>query len=414
MKLMMNYKIVLSSLIFSIAISATPVIKFISPPEDEPIIAYDSLSILGELKKSNEIYVNGHPVEVKNGLFKVKLTFKDPGSKEITFKAINKDGNTTKKLPIIILETYPDIEKSKYKLEIELLKSLDIMNSYLGTDFFKDKILLKKAEISRTLLKINGVDPISKANYNYNYIDLISTHWAYHYIQLALQHNLIEPLSPVELAPNQILTRKDILMLLLQNYTFKLNNNNKQKYYKDLQADIMDHRQISSIAAKGYLPKEWTDSNYFHLDKPVTRGELAFLVTRLDKILKEINTNFKITLPKYYKTPLPISNEILLLSFKKINSGIFLLEFNPDLKKKTLFIEFNIHTNKKTFTYLLVDDGEGVDLQENDNIYTTLLNFKKFNNGKYRYSYKLFDKYNLLYKVGEGNIFLTTEAIKIK
>jgi len=378
-----------------------PVIKIISPMEAEPIIAYEEISIYGELLDSDKLFVNNYNVELQNGLFRLKFEFSETGYREFVFRAENENGKTEKVLKVVVLKTYPDIENNVYQKEIELMSTLELIPSYLGTDFFKPNAYVRKSELSRILLLLDGVKPTSKYKISFYYRDLLKTHWAYHYIQLALNHNLIYPLNAIEFAPDKIITREEMLKTL-KNFYVDVREESRA-YYKDILLDNTDHRRISYLAAQGYLPMSWIKDDSFHPLKPVTREELAYLLSRVDQIGSRIKDDYMIEQARYRKTPLVLNaDNIFIMSFKEVTKDVFVAMCNPEKNKQTLFVELQLQNDHDIVKVLLVDDGKNIDLIKNDNIYSGLINMGYYKEGEYSYLFKLFDEYNLIYQVGDG------------
>ncbi|OGI06106.1 MAG: hypothetical protein A2Y40_02460 [Candidatus Margulisbacteria bacterium GWF2_35_9] len=399
----MLIRAILIVLSFSLIFAQLPVIKIISPMESDPIIAYDEINIYGELIDSDKLFVNNYNVDLQNGLFRLKFKFSETGYREFAFRAENENGKTEKVLKVDVLKTYPDIEKSPYKREIEIISTLQLMPSYMGTDFFKPDNYVRKAELTRILLLLQGIAPTTKYKTNFFYRDLLQTHWAYHYIQLALNHNLIYPLNAVEFAPDKIITREEVLRIL-KNFYGNLKEESRA-YYRDILVDDNEHRTIAYLAAQGYLPPDWIKEDSFYPLKPVKREELAYLLSRLDHMDKRIKDDYLLEQQRFRKNPLQSeSDTTFVLSFKEITENIYVVECNPERNKQTLFIELQLQSEAEVIKILLVDDGRNIDLLKDDNIYSGLINFQNYKEGTYSYLYKLFDEYNLIYQVGDGEL----------
>lgn len=399
----MILRAILLILSISFIFAQVPVIKIISPMETEPIIAYEEISIYGELLDSDKLFVNNYNVDLQNGLFRLKFKFSETGYREFVFRAENETGTSEKVLKVVVLKTYPDIVDNPYQREIELMSTLKLVPSYLGTDFFKPNAYVRKSELTRILLLLKGINPTEKFKTNFFYRDLLKTHWAYHYIQLALNYNLIYPLNALSFAPDKIITREEILKIL-KNFYENLKEESRA-YYKDLLVDNSDHRRISYLASKGYLPLNWIKEDQFFPMKPVERDELAYLLSRVNQVSKQINDEYMIDQQRYRKNPLLVDPDtIFVMSFKDVTKDIFVAMCNPERNKQTLFIELQLQNKKNQIKVLLVDDGAHVDLLQGDNIYSGLINMRPYKEGTYSYLYKVFDEYNLIYQVGEGTL----------
>ena len=395
----------------AIVYAETPVIKIIAPLEDVPIIAYKELSILGEVKNTSRLSVNNYKVEIKNDLFKLKFKFSEPGYREFVLKAENEKGKTEKKLKVLSLDTFPDIVGDDFQREIELVTTLELLGSYLGTDFFRPGYFLRKAELARVILLLSDIKPTSAYGNTYKFNDLLPSHWAHSYIQLALNNNLISPNNNDEFGPNQIITRLELLRVLRRYYRNSRDEN--RTFFKDLSEDKKDYKFVNYLASKGYLPLLWIQEENFFPNKPVTRAELAFILSRIDKIYSKIKDTYLIEMPIYKKNIQKEGVNELNISFKVISDNVFMVECVPDKTKITLFIEILINNDELDKKIILIDDGLGVDLITGDNVFTGIMNLSGINLTKYTFQYKLFDEFNLIYKVGEGRLRVENDQIKV-
>ncbi|MEK6557665.1 MAG: hypothetical protein AABZ14_05130, partial [Candidatus Margulisiibacteriota bacterium] len=177
----------------SLLFADLPIIKIISPLEEDPIFANQELSILGELKNGRKLTVNNNNVNVLNGLFRVKFKFSESGYRELVFRAENESGWTEKRVKVISLITFPDIKGTSYEREIEVVSTLGLFSSYMGTDFYRPRTYVRRYDVARLLLLLKGVVPTAGYTNIYQFPDLPSVHWAYPYIQLALNNDLMNP-----------------------------------------------------------------------------------------------------------------------------------------------------------------------------------------------------------------------------
>ncbi|MDD5457377.1 MAG: S-layer homology domain-containing protein [Candidatus Margulisbacteria bacterium] len=388
---------------YSVSLAQLPIIKIISPMEEDPIIAYKEINILGEALHTDKLYVNNYKVEMQDGLFRLKFKFSEPGFRMLNFVAENEKDKTEKKVKVVSLETFPDIKGYEYQREIEILTTMQFFPGYYGTDFFRPRYYVRRAEMARLLLMLKDINPVTNYNNTYHFQDLLPAHWAYSYIQLALNYNLMYPVNASEFAPNRIVTREEVLEMLKKFYKYA--GEETHTFYSDLLTDNSEHRWFSFLAASGYLPPAWVAEDNFNLNKPVTRGELVYLTARIDKIYARIKKDYQIELPLVKKMHLTQnqenSSEIII---KNLTGNVFVIECNPDKLKKTLFVEFQLKQEKGRNTVLLVDDGEGADILQGDGIFTGIINLGENPVRQYKYLYKLFDEYNLIYKVGEGSL----------
>jgi hypothetical protein len=390
-------------LLLTLTLADNPIIKIVSPIDDDPVIAYRELTILGELRNANKLTVNGYKVQLERGLFRLKFKFSDTGYREFVFKAENDSGRAERKIKVVSLETFPDIKSSPYQREIEMASTLKYMGSYLGTDFFRPRSFVRKADMARLLLVLKGVPSTLPVSHKYEFRDLPASHWAAPYIQLAIDNNLISPMSPIDFGPNRIMTRIEILSLLRRFYKFQ--REESRSFFKDLNGDTGEERWISALAGQGALPLAWIQTDTFFPNRPVTREELASLLCRMESIALQIRDQFGFEFRRYKKSAAVEGLfDQLDVSFRTITHDVFVVECTPPKDRKPMFVEFQLMGGRDKSTVLLMDDGQGSDLIAGDRVFSGVINLARFHANAFQYIYKLFDDYNLIYKVGEGKI----------
>jgi hypothetical protein len=199
------------------------------------------------------------------------------------------------------------------------------------------------------------------------------------------------------------MTRLEVLSLLRRFY--KSQREESRSFFKDLNGDKGDERWISSLAAQGALPLTWIQTDTFFPNRPVTRAELAALLCRMDVIATQIRGQYGIEFRRHKKSvALEGFFNQLDISFRTITHDVYGVECSPAKDKKPLFVEFQLIGDRDRSTVLLMDDGQGSDLIEGDRVYSGVINLSRFRSSSFQYVYKLFDDYNLIYKVGEGKI----------
>lgn len=398
----MKYIIILV-LLLTFSVAENPIIKIISPIDDDPVIAYKELTILGELHNANKLTVNGYKVQLENGLFRLKFKFSDTGYREFVFKAESESGRVEKKINVVSVETFPDIKNTDYQREIEMACTLKYMGSYLGTDFFRPRSFVRKGDMARLLLVLKGISPTTPLSHQYEFKDTPASHWAYPYVQLALDNNLLSPMTPTEFGPNRLITRQELLSMLRRFY--KTQREESRSFFKDLNGDSGEERWISALAGQGAIPLAWVQTDTFFSNRPVMRGELAAILCRMDSVSARIKEQFGFEFRRYKKS---VALEDLFnqmdVSFRTITRDVYAIECSPAKDRKPLFIEFQLIGDRDRSTVLLMDDGQGADLIDGDRVYSGVINLTRFHTNSYQYMYKLFDDYNLIYKVGEGKI----------
>jgi hypothetical protein len=84
-----NKKFVLLLLALSLAFGQQPILKIISPIENDPIITTGKTTIFGELKRADNLYINNNKVTIEKGLFRIIIPEQQPGKKVYRLVARN-------------------------------------------------------------------------------------------------------------------------------------------------------------------------------------------------------------------------------------------------------------------------------------------------------------------------------------
>jgi len=395
----------------ALSFTQTPLIKIISPIEHNPIITAKEVVLYGEIKLSNTLYFNNKPVKIDNGLFKIKLPLQSPGYNKYRLSAKNYYGTTNKDIPITTLKTISDIYVSPYKKEIEILYTLNILSAYMGTDFFKPNRFITKAEISKLLIKVHGLSPTDFTT-KYYFKDLLSNHWSYEYIQTALNNKLLKPKEANFFGTESYISRKELANIIKPLISY--NSKNTIKPFIDINYNNYEEKLLADIAVAGYFPKEWTAQNSIYPKKALTRAEVAFVFAHTDKLMKRIKNELKISqFLSPVKKNIGKSAKSAEITFSLINNQTFKIKSICNSEQKIAFIELLIADNYHTKNIMMADDGKGLDKIKNDQIFTSAINLANFNKQELKYTYKLFNKYNLIEEADQGKINFSGNNLSI-
>jgi len=112
--------------------------------------------------------------------------------------------------------------------------------------------------------------------FNRKFADM-STHWALEEVRFMSARHVVKGVSVSELAPDRAVTRAEVASLLVR--ALSLNTSNNTNYFKDVQTDAWYADNVSAAAASGLIVG--LAEGIFAPDKPLTRAELAVIVSRV-------------------------------------------------------------------------------------------------------------------------------------
>jgi hypothetical protein len=237
----------------------------------------------------------------------------------------------------------------------------------------------------------------------YYFKDLLPNHWAYEYIQTALNKKLIEPKEAGLFGTESFLSRKDIILLLKPLMSIQVTE--QLKPFVDINYNQADEKLLSDVAITGYLPKEWTNRKEIYPNRAVTRGEIAYILSRTDTLRRKIKDELSIELGlSPIKTNLGQTAKSIDISFFPITKQTFKITGISNTDRKIIYIELTFSDNYHTKNILLADDGKGLDKIKGDNLFTSAVDLTKFNKSDLSYEYKMFNAYNLIEEAGKGRI----------
>ncbi|GEM_PF-4032970 len=401
------YIFVLLSFVFA----EQPIIRIISPINNDPIITTEKTIIFGEVKKTDSLYLNNNKIKVEKGLFRFEIPKQYPGKRTFQLSARNDQQTTNKDINILTLKTLLDCYLSPFKKEIDILLTMEIISSYFGTDFFKPDNFLTKAELVQTLLKLNNIQPLGYKT-RYHFKDLFPNHWAYEYIQTALNRNLVEPKESGLFGTNSYISRKELATIIKSLIT--ITNTSQNKPFLDLNYNLTDEKLISDIAISGYLPREWTSSKEIQPNKAITRAEFAYIIARTDNLRKRIKNELGVDLAL-----LPVRNNLeqtaksIEIKLQTITPSTYKITALSNTDKKMIYIALKFSDKYHDKSIILADDGKGLDKIKGDNVFTTAINLSKLNKQALSYEYKMFNSFNLIEEAGKGSVAFANGTLSI-
>jgi hypothetical protein len=386
----------------SFLFSNQPNIRIISPIAYEPIITSEKITILGEVQRADYLIFNNQKIDVNNGLFRIIIPKQSIGKKSFLLSARNSYGTYQKELSILTLQTLPDVNNDIYKKSIEVLLTLGTVRGYKGTDFYRPNFFITRAELIFYLINLLEVN-FSDKKVDHTFRDLYPNHWAYEYIQLALNKNLVKPQEADFFGVDSFVSRKEIV-LLLRNF-FSLQDFSENKPFTDINYNLAEEKILSDVALAGYLPIEWTSQKKIYPNKALTRAEAAYLLAINEKGRELIKKNFEIDF-----SLIPIRNDYgksansVDIKFNVIKNDVYKVSLFLNTEQKIVYIILNLTDGNLSKNLLLADDGNILDKVKGDNFFVGAINLDGFNKDTLSYSYKLFNPFNLIEEVGESNV----------
>ncbi len=171
--------------------------------------------------------------------------------------------------------------------EIDKLTNEKIISGY-ADNTYRPNELVTRAEYAVILIKALAQEnlPIETI---YTFDDLDVNHWAYKYVQQALNLDILKPSSDGKFYPNDYVTRSDVITFLVN--ILKTEQISKKDAIMTLQNTYMDFEDIPDwfkvTAGKAevinVIAKEPPRQNYLDCDKYVTRAQMAVFIANMKR-----------------------------------------------------------------------------------------------------------------------------------
>ncbi|MEC0225976.1 S-layer homology domain-containing protein [Paenibacillus alba] len=155
----------------------------------------------------------------------------------------------------------------------------------LGTaaDRFAPDAALTRAEAATIIVRVLGLTgeaPSGSASFR----DVPATHWAWQSIQLAKQNGLIQGISDDRFAPDQIMTREQMSVLLSRAlHLTSQSGGATAKVFSDVPAGSWSAEAIAAMSSYGLV--DGYASGTFRPSASLTRAEMAALLSRAQPLL---------------------------------------------------------------------------------------------------------------------------------
>lgn len=151
-----------------------------------------------------------------------------------------------------------------------------------AADRFAPDAALTRAEAATIIVRVLGLKGESAGSASFK--DVTAAHWAWQDIQLAKKSGLIEGISADRFAPDQIMTREQMSMLLSRAlHLTSQGGSAAAKRFSDVPADSWSAEAIAAMSSNGLV--DGFANGTFRPSASLTRGEMAALLSRAQPLL---------------------------------------------------------------------------------------------------------------------------------
>ncbi|MDD9271045.1 S-layer homology domain-containing protein [Paenibacillus sp. GCM10023248] len=151
-----------------------------------------------------------------------------------------------------------------------------------AADRFAPDAALTRAEAATIMVRVLGLEGESAGSGSFT--DVPATHWAWQDIQLAKKGGLIEGISADRFAPDQIMTREQMSMLLSRAlHLTSQGGSASAKRFSDVPADRWSAEAIAAMSSNGLV--DGFANGTFRPGASLTRAEMAALLSRAQPLL---------------------------------------------------------------------------------------------------------------------------------
>lgn len=154
----------------------------------------------------------------------------------------------------------------------------------IASDRFAPDAALTRAEAATIIVRVLGLKGEAAA-IGASFSDVPATHWAWQDIRLAKMSGLIQGISTDHFAPDQIMTREQMSVLLSRalQLTSQAGGGAAAKSFTDVPAGSLSAGAIAAMSSNG-LVDGFADGT-FRPSASLTRGEMAALLSRAQPLL---------------------------------------------------------------------------------------------------------------------------------
>lgn len=155
----------------------------------------------------------------------------------------------------------------------------------IASDRFAPDAALTRAEAATIIVRVLGLKSEASSVLSASFSDVSATHWAWQDIRLAKMSGLIQGISSDRFAPDQIMTREQMSVLLSRalDLTSQVGGGAAAKGFTDVPAGSWSAGAIAAMSSNG-LVDGFADGT-FRPRASLTRGEMAALLSRAQPLL---------------------------------------------------------------------------------------------------------------------------------
>lgn len=155
----------------------------------------------------------------------------------------------------------------------------------IASDRFAPDAALTRAEAATIIVRVLGLKGEASSVLSASFSDVPATHWSWQDIRLAKMSGLIQGISSDRFAPDQIMTREQMSVLLSRalQLTSQVGGGAAAKGFTDVPAGSWSAGAIAAMSSNG-LVDGFADGT-FRPRASLTRGEMAALLSRAQPLL---------------------------------------------------------------------------------------------------------------------------------
>jgi len=242
----------------------------------------------GEVAK---ITMNGEALEVNNNIFRVTSTLKF-GSNLFDFIAYDKNKKALKaiKLNVVRLKAFKDVAADYWAKEsVEYLATIGIISGFPDNTFKPEKAV-NRAEMCALLVKSSGTPANLLTPEAQKFTDVSNKHWAASFIKTAAQLKLVTGYPDKSFKPGKDINRAEGVSIIAR-FDNLLPARVIEAPFADLPGRHWAAESVTAAKEGGLL--EYLKDKPFEPNKPLSRGETAYVLSRTKFAKAKINAMLK-------------------------------------------------------------------------------------------------------------------------
>ncbi|MFC1595834.1 S-layer homology domain-containing protein [Candidatus Margulisiibacteriota bacterium] len=255
------------------------------------LITYaDYVSVRGTAKDVSTVEVNGKEVAVDdNGVFSARVKLRQ-GKQTLFFKAVNFKNKriTVVQRNVLKLLTYSDLKGYPGKKQAEYLATLGIMGPLRDSGLFAPQQVINRTDLAVLLIKLIK-SPLVKLRKKTSFADVPVSFWAAPYIETATLRGFLKGYPGNNFYPARTINRAEAIALIIRLSGLPVKTSRKQLAL-DVGANFWAAPYIQAAISNKILPESWTASQKMFPFRPITRGEIAYMLTSVPIVKDDITT----------------------------------------------------------------------------------------------------------------------------